>query len=94
MSVVLYFKEGFYCPFFRCDVCKQRIVKGELAMAAWGEVLTPKRIKDELNPCSHVHKGRCLEAFEAALPEGQILMTVELRDHYRFLGNNSLKKTA
>ena len=93
MSVVLYFKEGFYCPFFRCDVCKKRIVHGGLAMAAWAEVSVPTE-KFEDAPCSHVHKGRCLEAFEAALPEGQILMTVELRDHYRFLGNNSLKKTA
>ena len=91
MSVVLYLKEGLCCPFFRCDVCKKRILDGGLAMAAWGE----EEWKDDTEKdCSHVHKGKCLRTFEAELPEGQMLMTDELRDHYRFLGNNSLKKTA
>lgn len=87
MSIELHWIEGLACPFFICVVCKKRITDQPMAMCAWGEPLKDLG-KANISP-SHVHKGACLETFEEQLPKGEHLMTVELRDHIKFLADNS-----
>ncbi len=86
----IHFLDGMSCPFFVCDVCKEMILDGLLAMAVWGDGLddNPRTDGGSITP-AHAHKGACLDAFEARLPAGHHLMTDELTDHVEFMLDNS-----
>lgn len=92
MSIRIDWHAPIYCPFFICDVCSERILAPEMAMAAWSEQSRHLGASDTY-VTSHVHKGPCLEAYEEALPEGRTLMTAELHEHVaHLLRNTALSK--
>ena len=80
------FLRGLSCPVFACDVCGGELTDPDMAMAAWSE----DGGRDGKAPVAvaHVHKGRCLDAFEEAVTPAR-LMTDELTDHVAFLVTNS-----
>jgi hypothetical protein len=83
--IMIKFIDALACPLFVCDVCREAIT--EPGMAVWSEAAGAL----DGGSCqpAHVHKKRCLDAFEAGLSAGETLMTDELVDHVGFLLANS-----
>lgn len=82
--ITVHMIEGLACPFFSCDVCRERIDDIGLAWAVWGEG------PGDETCClvHHVHKGPCLRVFEGRLPDGADLASDELSDRLAFLSAN------
>lgn len=84
--IAVHYIDGLACPFFACDVCGRRVADVALGMAAWGE--DDAELRQAGVTAAHVHKGPCLDAFEARLPAGKSLMTAELAEHVEHLLHN------
>jgi hypothetical protein len=88
MSIAIHFIDGQSCPFFLCDVCGDRILEPRKAMCAWLEGDERSQEGNHIEPI-HVHKGRCLDAYEANETSQRRLMTEELVTHVAYLVSNS-----
>lgn len=88
MSIRVKFVEGLACPVFACDVCGGEIRDSGMAMAAWSEGPEEPQRSDSPIAISHLHKGACLDQFEARIGAAR-LMTDELSEHLAFLVANA-----
>jgi hypothetical protein len=87
MGVEYKFITGLWCPVIHCDQCDNLIEDVRLAMAAWNDPSTDSFEVTRFTPV-FVHKGSCLDAFEAGLSNRHDLLTEELQDFLQHLSAN------